>query len=133
MTATRSYPSVEAFLSDVDLGGCVILDISLSGTDGLEVLRRLDDRGSHLAAIVLTAQADVRRAVAALRHGAVDVLEKTYNPDVLLAAVEKVFAAGPTFPRASSDACDASSVAFSRRPCLSSGIETDLAPEQARS
>jgi two-component system response regulator FixJ len=88
---TCVHASGEEFLSQVDVRapGCVVLDLRLPGADGLEVLHVLKRLGSELAVILLTGHGDVPQAVEALKAGASDFLEKPYDPDTLLAAVEK--------------------------------------------
>ena len=90
--SVRSFTSGEAlfedgeFLSDCD---CVLLDITLPGMSGLDVLKLLQDRDDSPAVIVLTGTGDIPIAVEAMRLGAVDFIEKPYRPTALLDAVEK--------------------------------------------
>jgi FixJ family two-component response regulator len=73
----RDYESAESYLAaDGDGMGCVITDVSLPG--GLELLRRL--RARHVAppVILVGEEADVAAAVAAMREGAVDFIEKSH-------------------------------------------------------
>jgi two-component system response regulator FixJ len=60
----------------------------MSGMDGLTLLRRLRVAGSALPLMLITGHADVSMAVAAMKLGAVDFLEKPFEADTLLAAVE---------------------------------------------
>ena len=88
----RSFVSGEALLSDLDLldgCDCLLLDIQLPGISGLDVMRRLRERGDGPAVLVLTGAADVPLAVEAMRLGAFDFIEKPYSPDALLLAVDK--------------------------------------------
>lgn len=62
----------------------------MPGITGLEVLQELKNRGSRLGAIVVTGHADIPSAVKAMQLGAVDFLEKPYEPSELLAAVERI-------------------------------------------
>jgi two-component system response regulator TctD len=57
----------------------VILDLSLPGRDGLQVLRRLRRRGSTLPVIILTANASLDGRVAGLDEGADDYLAKPFE------------------------------------------------------
>ncbi|MFG1423586.1 response regulator [Roseixanthobacter liquoris] len=57
----------------------VILDLSLPGLDGLQVLRRLRRRGSTLPVIILTANASLDGRVAGLDEGADDYLAKPFE------------------------------------------------------
>ena len=56
----------------------VLLDLRLPDADGVRVLEALRADDPDLAVIVLTGYADVRTAVAAMQHGAADLLEKKF-------------------------------------------------------
>src|SRR5689334_9524049 len=81
-----TFSSGDAFLVATlpDRVGCVLLDIRMPGTDGLQVMRILRERGSSPAVIVLTGHGDIAMAVEAMKLGALDFLEKPYHPDSLL-------------------------------------------------
>jgi DNA-binding response OmpR family regulator len=66
----------------------IILDIMLPKIDGLEVLRRLRDRGNMIHVLLLTARDAVADRVAGLRAGADDYLIKPFAFEELLARVE---------------------------------------------
>ncbi len=55
--------------------GCVLLDIRLPGTSGLDVQTQLRKVRNDLAVIVMTAQGDVQTAVRAMKAGASDFLD----------------------------------------------------------
>ena len=59
----------------------VILDMRLPGMDGFELLARIRESGSRVATMMVTAHADVRHAVQAMRLGAIDFLEKPIHPN----------------------------------------------------
>jgi len=65
----------------------VITDVRMPEIDGLELLRRLKNRGIDCPVIVITGQADVPLAIEAIRLGAADFIEKPYEAEVLLGAV----------------------------------------------
>ena len=71
-------------------GVCVVSDVRMPGMDGLTLLRRLRARGSSIPIMLITGHGDVSMAVAAMKAGAVDFLEKPFVADTLLAAVEAV-------------------------------------------
>jgi two-component system response regulator FixJ len=75
-------------------GGCVLLDFRMPGMDGLEVQARLGQLGIHLPVIVMTGQGDVSTAVRAMKAGAVDFIEKPYDDDVLISAIEAALTKG---------------------------------------
>ena len=70
--------------SDFDL---LILDLSLPGKDGLEVLRALRSAGSRLPVIILTARGDPHDRVEGLESGADDYLAKPFHFEELVARV----------------------------------------------
>ncbi len=67
----------------------VLLDLRLPDADGVRALEALRADDPELAVIVLTGYADVRTAVAAMQHGAADLLEKPVDLDLLAAAVTR--------------------------------------------
>ena len=95
--ATVSYTTPGAFLLEAPhlLGGCVLLDVKMPGISGLEVQARLRAIGFVPPIIVLTGQGDIQTAVLAMKAGAFDFLEKPYEDEVLLAAIEAALAASP--------------------------------------
>jgi len=90
------YGSAEAFLRDVDpsAGGCVVLDLSMPGLDGLALQRELSARGSQLPVVFVSGHADVPKSVSAMKEGAVDFLTKPVRGQVLLQAIEKALGRG---------------------------------------
>jgi two-component system response regulator FixJ len=84
-----SFASGDAFLSagPPDHVTCVVLDVAMPDRQGIEVLRRLAERGTAPPVIVLTAQADIGLVVEAMKLRAIDLLEKPYQPESLLGAV----------------------------------------------
>jgi len=90
--ASRSWDSAEAFLEAYDgaMQGCLVLDIRMEGMSGLELFDRLRALECPLPVIFLTGHADVPMAVAALKKGAHDFVEKPFNDNDL---VDKIAAA----------------------------------------
>jgi FixJ family two-component response regulator len=88
------YASGSEFLATLKLEGpgCVLLDISMPEMTGLEVQARLKKRRSVLPIIFLTGTADIPIAVAAMREGAVDFIQKPFDNDDLIARVRKAVA-----------------------------------------
>jgi two-component system, LuxR family, response regulator FixJ len=89
-----SYHSSAAFLDAAGelSGGCVLLDVRMPGMDGLELQDRLNQLGVTLPVIVMTGQGDIQTAVQAMKAGAVDFIEKPFDEDVLLGAIEVALA-----------------------------------------
>lgn len=69
----------------VEKYAAVLLDLSLPGLDGLEVLRRLRDQGSKVPVLVMTARAAVEERIDGLDAGADDYLVKPFHVGELLA------------------------------------------------
>ncbi len=86
---TATYASAEDFLArhDAAAPGCLVLDVSLPGLDGLELQRRLADAGPALPIVFLSGHGDIPMTVQAIKAGAVDFLTKPVAADALLAAV----------------------------------------------
>jgi two-component system, LuxR family, response regulator FixJ len=89
----ETHPSGLAFLEALPslteaAVGCVLTDVRMPGVDGLELLRRLQDHGLPWPVVVMTAHGDVSTAVRAMRAGAVDFIEKPFDDEALLAAIE---------------------------------------------
>jgi FixJ family two-component response regulator len=70
-----------------DLTGCVLLDVRMPGLSGLELQQMLKAQGNDLAIIFVTAYADVPLTVRAMKAGAMEVLTKPFEDQVLLDAV----------------------------------------------
>jgi FixJ family two-component response regulator len=83
------YGSGAEFLANVGAHRpeCILLDVSMPSMSGLEVQASLNQRRAGLPVIFLTGSADIPIAVAAMREGAVDFIEKPFDNDDLLARV----------------------------------------------
>jgi len=68
--------------------GCLILDVRMPQMSGLTVQKALKDRGITLPVIFVTGHGDVPMAVAALKEGAVDFLEKPIRQQSLLDSIQ---------------------------------------------
>jgi two-component system response regulator FixJ len=92
--ATCVYDSAPAVLRAVSQlsEGCMLLDVQMPGMKGLELQARLNELGIRLPVIVMTGQGDVATAVQAMKAGAVDFVEKPFDDDLLLEAVETALA-----------------------------------------
>jgi two-component system, chemotaxis family, CheB/CheR fusion protein len=84
----HDYESAESYLAaNAGKLGCIITEVALPGMSGLELLRLL--RSTHISppVILVGEESDVKAAVAAMREGAVDFIEK---PLLDLAIVRRV-------------------------------------------
>jgi FixJ family two-component response regulator len=86
----RSYSTAAEFLACPPAeGGCIILDLRLPGTSGLDLQERLATSENPLPIVFLTGHADVPKTVRAMKAGAVDFLTKPVEAEVLLDAVAR--------------------------------------------
>jgi FixJ family two-component response regulator len=85
----RTFASVEAFQQSppVDLPGCLILDVRLPDTSGLEFQRAQTASGSGLPIVFITGHGDIPMSVAAMKAGAVEFLTKPFRDQDLVDAV----------------------------------------------
>lgn len=92
--ASATFASAEDFLAAVQpqWRGCVVVDIRMPGMSGLELQRSLADAGLTLPVIVITAHGDVAAARQAFLADAVDFIEKPFDGDQLLQAIETALA-----------------------------------------
>lgn len=90
----ESFAGAETFLRgyDVDRAGCLLCDVRMPGMSGLQLLAELNAKGSHLPVIILTSYGDVARAVAAMKAGAADFIEKPFDAQQLLDRIFHCFA-----------------------------------------
>lgn len=72
----------------------VLLDIALPGLDGLEVLQRIKQSEPALPVLMLSTYPERQYAVRCIKLGAAGYLNKSADPDDMLAAVRKVAAGG---------------------------------------
>jgi len=89
-----AWPSAEEFLSAYSdrMRGCLVLDVRMDGMSGLELYDRLIERGCSMPAVFLTGHGDVPLAVAALKKGAYDFIEKPFNDNELVNRVIEALA-----------------------------------------
>ncbi len=86
-----TFGDAESFLDDFgpDQPGCLILDVRLPGTSGLELQAALGQKHCSIPIIFITGHGDVPMSVRAIKAGAVDFLEKPFRNDLLLDRVEE--------------------------------------------
>ena len=88
--SVRLYESARAFLNllDPSAHGCLVTDVRMPDMTGIELLAEIKAKATYLPAIVITGHADIPLAVEAMKAGAVDFIEKPFEDEVLLKAVE---------------------------------------------
>jgi two-component system response regulator DctR len=100
---SEGFGSAEAFEAHVagrpapwpDAPSCLLLDVRMPGTSGLVLFERLAEQGLSrlLPVIFLTGHGDVPTAVAAVKRGAFDFVEKPFSNNALVDRVEQALAA----------------------------------------
>jgi FixJ family two-component response regulator len=85
MTAL-AYASARDFLDDAPGrdSDCLVLDVRMPGISGLELQQRLVEQCRELPIIFVSGHGDIPMAVQAMRHGALDFLQKPFSEQVLL-------------------------------------------------
>jgi FixJ family two-component response regulator len=91
--ASEAFGTAEEFLSNLEPEGpgCLVLDVSLPGVDGLELQRKLADAGVHIPIIFITGHGDIPMTVKAIKSGAVEFLTKPFLEQDLLNAIQQAF------------------------------------------
>ncbi len=74
---------------DVDL---VILDVIMPGVDGIELLKRAKKKFPHLPVLMVTATKTIRTAVAAMKNGAFDYINKPFDIEEIRVVVKRAIA-----------------------------------------
>jgi FixJ family two-component response regulator len=77
----EAYPNARSFLKAYLPGspGCLILDLYMPGMSGLDLQQYLKEAGIEMPVIFLSGRADVPKAVAAVKSGAIDFIEKPFD------------------------------------------------------
>jgi len=88
--SVETFESAEAFLArrEPTAEGCLVLDVTMPGLDGLELQRRLAAAGESLPIVFVTGHGDIPMSVRAIKAGATDFLTKPVQAEVLIAAVQ---------------------------------------------
>ena len=88
----KTFESAEAFLARYDPRevACLIADIRMGGMSGMELQDRLLERHSPLPISFITGHGDVPMAVASMKKGALDFIQKPFDEQQLIALVEKM-------------------------------------------
>jgi FixJ family two-component response regulator len=85
----ETFDSAEAFLarSRPERYGCLVLDVTMPGLDGLDLQRRLRQTGQALPIVFLSGHGDIPMSVRAIKAGAADFLTKPVSSQALIQAV----------------------------------------------
>ncbi|MGB3644941.1 MAG: response regulator FixJ [Mesorhizobium sp.] len=87
----RVHDSASSFLAAAKTinQACLITDLRMPDMSGVELLKRLKETGASIPAIVITGHGDVPMAVAAMKAGAVDFIEKPFEDEMLVEAIKR--------------------------------------------
>lgn len=82
--------SADEFLNSYhgDHPACIVLDVRMPQMSGTRLQEKLNEFAPHVAIIFVSAHGDIRMSVSTLQAGALDFLEKPYDPQRLLDAVQ---------------------------------------------
>lgn len=91
---SRAYAGAHEFLAAWRPDGteCLVCDVRMPGMSGLELQEALNARHLRLPVVLITGHGDVAMAVRAMKAGASDFIEKPFNDQVLLDAVNRALA-----------------------------------------
>jgi len=119
----RTYGSALEFLAIADTlkGGCIVTDVRMPEMSGLELVRKLKERGVRLPVVVITGHGDVPLAVEAMRAGVIDFIEKPFDDEVLLRSIRMALDA-----KTESDAHAEERHRFEQMLATLSGRETEV-------
>ena len=89
--SVEAFPSARSFLEDYHprRGGCLLLDIQMPQISGLELQQTLNVRGWRIPVIFITGHGTVLLAIAAMKAGAFDFIEKPLREDALVESIER--------------------------------------------
>ena len=97
----KTYESADASWQTLDEPepGCVVADVRMPGTDGIGLVRELARRDIAMPVVLISGHADVPMAVAAIKSGARDFIEKPVDDMQLVAAINRALALTPASSR----------------------------------
>jgi FixJ family two-component response regulator len=90
----HAFKRLDSFLQFYrrEMAGCLVLDVGMPRQNGIGTYKQLVREGKRLPAIFITAHADVSMAVAAMKSGAIEFLQKPFDSDTLLLRVRNALA-----------------------------------------
>jgi len=89
---TSCFQLANDLLAAIDQGGrfdCIVSDIRMPVMSGLDLAHRLNERGVTWPMILITGHGDIDMAVAAIKSGAFDFIEKPFDEARLLASIQQ--------------------------------------------
>ena len=94
---TSCFNAAKSFLTTLNHGArfdCIVSDVRMPGMTGLDLMRRLNERAYAPPVILITGHGDVDMAVAAIKDGAFDFIEKPFDEARLLASIRRAVKQG---------------------------------------
>ena len=85
--ATHPLPSAFIEKFDPDRPGCVVLDLRMPETNGIETLGQLRSRAPTVPVIFVSGYGDLATVVRAMKLGAVEFFEKPFNKELLIETI----------------------------------------------
>ena len=84
-----SFVECDAFLHAARsrVPGCVLIDVHLPGCSGLDVLKKLDAQHYPAPILIISGRGDIPTAIDAIRNGALDFIEKPFDPAAVVTRV----------------------------------------------
>ena len=86
-----TFSTAQEFLEHgpLDGPGCLVLDVRMPGLSGLDLQNKLTEAGFGIPVIIMTGHGTIPMSVRAMKAGAVDFLQKPFDEQVLLDAVNQ--------------------------------------------
>ena len=87
--ATTGFADGESFLAEVRTRtpACILIDVHLPGLSGIDLLKQIDAQHYPAPILIISGLGDIPTAVEAIRNGALDFIEKPFNPTAVVARV----------------------------------------------
>lgn len=92
--AAETFDSARSYLDryDAQRPGCLVLDVRMAHMSGLALQARLAEMGARIPIVFISGHGDIAMAVGAVKRGAVDFVQKPYQEQQLLEAINEALA-----------------------------------------
>jgi len=87
----KAFDSAKTFIEygSYDRPACLVLDVRMPGMSGIELQEQLKNAGIHIPIIFITGHGNIPMSVEAMKAGAVDFIEKPFEDQVLINAINR--------------------------------------------